>query len=112
MTTLDLGYIVTALTVAVTITFSLRAIPFGVKTALRRSALLADIGRWMPLGAISILAVYALTTIDTASPTHGVPELCGVGVTVPIHLWRHNLVLSLVAGTAACLVMYEALPIA
>lgn len=46
----------TALGVAVAITFTLRAVPFAMKGALRGSALLADVGRWMPLGAISILA--------------------------------------------------------
>ena len=69
------------------------------------SALVADIGRWMPLGAITILAIYCLTTINVAGPTHGIPELIGVAATVTIHWWRHNAVLSIITGTAACLVL-------
>ncbi len=40
----DPTYIATALTVAVTITVALRAIPFALKNAVAESTLLADIG--------------------------------------------------------------------
>jgi hypothetical protein len=59
----DPSYITVALAVAVGITVTLRAIPFGMKNVIKESALLADIGRWMPLGAIVILAVYCLAAI-------------------------------------------------
>ena len=45
----DLVYLATALAVAVAITVALRAVPFAVKHTLGCSALLTDIGRWMPL---------------------------------------------------------------
>jgi branched-subunit amino acid transport protein AzlD len=101
----DFSYIATALAVAVAITVTLRAVPFVMKNALKDSALLADVGRWMPLGAITILAIYCLAAIDTTQPLHGIPELTGVAVTVATHIWRHNAVLSILAGTTACLVM-------
>lgn len=97
--------IAAALAVAVAITIALRAVPFGMKGALRDSALLADIGRWMPLGAITILAVYCLTAIDLAAPARGVPELTGAAVTLTAHAWLRNAALSILAGTAACLVL-------
>jgi branched-subunit amino acid transport protein AzlD len=53
----DPTYVAGALTVAVAITFTLRAVPFAIQTAMKHSELLADIGRWMPLGAISVLAI-------------------------------------------------------
>ena len=59
----DGTYIATALAVAVAITFALRAAPFALKAALRDSRLVTDIGRWMPLGAVSILAV-VLPVVD------------------------------------------------
>jgi branched-subunit amino acid transport protein AzlD len=72
---------------------------------MNHSAALADLGRWMPLGAITILAVYCLTSIDTSGATHGAPELTAAAVTVAIHLWRRNLVLTLVTGTTVCLIL-------
>jgi branched-subunit amino acid transport protein AzlD len=70
----DPGYVATALAVAVGITVTLRALPFAMKRAMEGSALLANVGRWLPLGAIAILAAYCLSTIDvtgraTASPS-------------------------------------------
>jgi branched-subunit amino acid transport protein AzlD len=72
---------------------------------LKNSALLADVGRWMPLGAITILTVYCLAAIEITQQPHGIPELTGVAVTVATHWWRHNAVLSILTDTMACLVM-------
>ena len=99
------GYIAAALAVAVANTVTLRAVPFAMKNAMKQSALLADIGRWMPLGAITILAAYCLSNINLTTPTHGIPELTGIAVTVAIHWWRRNAVFSIVTGTVACLVL-------
>ena len=102
-------YLVAALAIASAITVALRAIPFAVKNALRESTLVADVGRWMPLGAITILAVYALSTIDVVKWPNGIPELVGVAVTVTLHRWRHNAVLSILAGTLACIALANTL---
>jgi len=99
------AYVAAALAVAVGITFALRAMPFAMKNALKESALLADVGRWMPLGAITILAIYCLTTIDITTPAYGLAGLTGVAATIAIHWWRRNAVLSILAGTATYFIM-------
>ena len=101
----DPAYVATALAVAVAITVTLRALPFAVKNLVAGSALLADVNRWMPLGAITVLAVYCLAQIDLTAPDRGVPELAGVAVTVAVHLWRRNVVLSILAGTLTCVAL-------
>jgi branched-subunit amino acid transport protein AzlD len=101
----DATYVAGALAVTVVITVALRAIPFALKNAVAGSALLADVGRWMPLGAITVLAVYCLAQIDRATPTRGLPELAGVAVTVAAHRWRRNVVLSILTGTATCMTL-------
>jgi branched-subunit amino acid transport protein AzlD len=107
----DAGYIAAALASAVAITVSLRAIPFGVKTLVRESALVRDLGRWMPLGAVAILAVYCLAGIGASGvPGEGLGELAGVAVTVGTHLWRRNAVLSIALGAVVCLVAANFLP--
>ncbi|CPX14257.1 Putative transcriptional regulator%2C TetR family [Mycobacteroides abscessus] len=57
------------------------------------------------LGATVILAVYCLSTIDFTAPAHGTGPILGAAVTVGMHLWRRNAVLSIVVGTAACLLV-------
>jgi branched-subunit amino acid transport protein AzlD len=59
----------------------------------------------MPLGAVTVLVVYCLAQIDLTASTHGVPELAGVAATAAVHWWRRNAVLSIVIGTAVCLVL-------
>lgn len=103
------GYVAAAIGVAIVITVTLRALPFLLKAAVADSDLLADLGRWMPLGAVAILALYCLSAIDFSGATHGLPELAGVAVTVAAHLWKRNAVLSIVAGTAACLALTAAI---
>jgi branched-subunit amino acid transport protein AzlD len=101
----DYLYIAGALAVAVAITVALRATPFVVKNTIDESTLLIDVGRWMPLGAIAILACYCLTRIDYLGINHGLPQLIAVAVTVTIHLWRRNAVLSILTGTIACILL-------
>jgi branched-subunit amino acid transport protein AzlD len=78
----DYAYVATALGVAVAITVTLRAAPFAIKSALKNSPLGADLGRWLPLGAVTILATYCLGSIKLSGPSHGLPELAGVFTTV------------------------------
>ena len=108
----DATYLASALAVAVAITVALRAAPFALKNAMAGSALVADIGRWMPLGAITVLAVYCLAQIDPTTPTRGLPDLAGIVVTVAAHRWRRNVVLSILAGTATCMILTNWVPAA
>ncbi|MDJ0393592.1 AzlD domain-containing protein [Rhodococcus sp. G-MC3] len=101
----DYVYVAGALAAAVGITFALRAIPFAVRSRLRESALLDAIGGWMPLGAVAVLAIYALSSIDLLSAHHGVPQIAGVAATVGTHLLRRNAALSILVGTATCVLL-------
>jgi branched-subunit amino acid transport protein AzlD len=98
----DYSYIAAALAVAIGITVALRTTPFLIKKAIDESALLTDIGRWMPLGAIAILACYCLSAVNYVGLDHGLPQLIGVAVTVVVQLWRRNAVLSILTGTTVC----------
>ena len=99
------GYILTAILLAAGITFALRLIPFGIKSALKGNALVGNLSHWVPMGAIICLGFYVIASIDYSSVQTAAPYLAGVVVTAGLHLWRKNLALSLVAGTAVCVVL-------
>ena len=99
------GYILAAILVAAGITFLLRLLPFGLKKALAGSELLDALSHWIPLGAVALLAIYAVAKIDYSSFATAAPYLAGLVVTVGVHLWRKNMVLSMVAGTVTCVVL-------
>ncbi len=96
------AYLVGAVLCAAALTFLLRLIPFTVKNQLKDSALLADLARWIPLGAMLLLAAYILFHIDYSSQATALPYLAGAAVTVLVHLWRKNMFLSMICGTVVC----------
>ena len=53
----------------------------------------------MPLGAVSILAIYCLSLINVTGPQQGAGPLAGVAATIGVHDWRGGTVLSIVEGT-------------
>ncbi len=97
----EASYIAAAIAISAIITVTLRALPFGLAHAMRGSALLASLGRWMPLGALTILLIYLLAGIERSPQS--LPQLAGIAATVAVHAWRRNAVLSIVAGTATCI---------
>ncbi len=106
-------YIALALGTAVAITVALRAVPFAAKNALRDTPVIADLSRWMPLGAVAILAIYCLSSVDVPAALQGSPQavgpIVGTAVTVAVHLWRRNAAVSILTGSLACLVIVNAL---
>ncbi|MDO5750066.1 MAG: AzlD domain-containing protein [Rothia sp. (in: high G+C Gram-positive bacteria)] len=102
---LDTGYIIAAVLIAAAITFTLRLVPFGVKKALAGSTLMEALSQWLPLGAVGLLAIYALSHMHFDAPGAWVPQAAGAVATVAVHLWRKNIIYSMVAGTAVCVLL-------
>lgn len=96
----DTGYLVAVVGVAAAITVGLRAAPFAMTARLRSSALIADLGRHLPAGVMIILVVHLLGDVPLDRPLLGLRELVPVAVTVAVHLWRRNALLSMATGTA------------
>lgn len=94
------GYLFAVLATILVITFALRALPFAVLEPLRGSALMAALSRWMPAGIMTILVVYTLKDVSLGTGWHGLPEALALAVTVGLHLWRHNALVSILGGTA------------
>ena len=101
----DDGYVLAALATILVVTFGLRALPFLVIGPLRGSAFVQFLGRYMPVGIMLILVVYTLKDVSLGDRWHGVPELVALVVTVGLHLWRRNALLSILGGTALYVVL-------
>ena len=46
-----------------------------------------------------MLIIYCLKDITLTSYPYGFPELCGVGSTALLHLWKNNTLLSIGGGS-------------
>jgi branched-subunit amino acid transport protein AzlD len=54
----------------------------------------------MPLGVMVILIGYTLRALPVTEPARALPDTFALTVTIGLHLWRRNAVLSILGGTA------------
>ena len=95
----DNAHIAAMVLVSAAVTWALRAVPFAVLAPMRRSVVVRYLSLHMPLGVMVILAFYTVRNVPTAGALHGWSALAGLAVTVGLHLWRRNALLSIVGGT-------------
>lgn len=101
------SYILAAVGLAAGITWALRALPFAVLAPLQESRLLPYIGDRLGVGVMIILVIYTLEDLDLdlVSPSVSVPAAIALAVTIGLHLWRGNMILSLLVGTVTHVVL-------
>jgi branched-subunit amino acid transport protein AzlD len=103
------AYVAAVVGVAAALTWGLRAAPFAVLGRMRDSVVVHHLSRHMPLGVMLILAAYTLRDIPTTTPMAALPIVAAVTVTVGLHLWRRNALVSILAGTAVHVALATAL---
>ncbi|MFE0643342.1 branched-chain amino acid transporter permease [Streptomyces sp. NPDC058877] len=96
----DPTHAVAAVLVAAAVTWALRILPFAALAPLRSSSTVQYLSTRMPAGVMIILIVYCLRDLSVTEVRSLVP-LAGLAVTVGLHLWRRNVLLSIAGGTAA-----------
>jgi branched-subunit amino acid transport protein AzlD len=85
--------------ISAAITWALRALPFAALAPLRKAPMVGFLSARLPIGVMVILVVYTLHAVPRqAGPVAAVTA--ALAVTVGLHLWRRNAVLSILAGTA------------
>lgn len=57
------------------------------------------LGKALPSAIFAMLVVYCLRHVDFAGGSHGLPELVSIAATAALHLWRRNMLLSILGGT-------------
>ncbi|MEV7061861.1 AzlD domain-containing protein [Streptomyces collinus] len=92
-------YAVVAVLVTAAVTWALRALPFAALAPLRASATVRYLSTRMPAGVMVILVAYCLRDLPVTE-SRAVAPVAALAVTVGLHLWRRNALLSILAGTA------------
>ncbi|MER6983720.1 branched-chain amino acid transporter permease [Streptomyces carpinensis] len=101
-------YLIAVAAVCCAITWALRALPFTALEPLRSSRAIHYLSSRMPAGVMVILSLYTLRTLPLTQVRVLAP-LVGLAVTVGLHLWRRNALLSVFAGTAVCVALSSTL---
>ncbi|MFE0170797.1 branched-chain amino acid transporter permease [Streptomyces sp. NPDC059002] len=100
----DARYAVAAVLVAAAVTWALRALPFAALAPLRESGTVQYLSTRMPAGVMLILIVYCLRDLPLTQPRALAP-VAALAVTVGLHLWRRNALLSILGGTAVHVIL-------
>ncbi|MCQ4205772.1 branched-chain amino acid transporter permease [Streptomyces longispororuber] len=95
----DARYAISAIVVTAAVTWALRALPFAALAPMRSSRTIQTLSTRMPAGVMIILVVYCLRDLPISQPRALAP-LVALTVTIGLHLWRRNALLSILGGTA------------
>lgn len=105
----DTPYLLAAVAASAAVTWGLRALPFAVLAPLRTSAVVGYLGARMPLGVMMILIAYTVRDLPLAHPARALPDVLALAVTIALHRWRRNAVLSILGGTVIYAILVGAL---
>ena len=65
------------------------------------------LGRALPPAIFGMLVVYCLKNVSIVSGSHGLPELIAIAITVGLHLWKRQTLLSIAGGTIAYMLLIQ-----
>lgn len=88
-------------------TYLTRLLPFLLFRNRAEHPLLKHLGRYLPPAIMTILVLYSLQGVDLFVPPFGARELIAVLVTLALHRWRANPLLSIFGGTACYMAIVQ-----
>lgn len=90
------------------ITFLLRFIPFLVFPAGKETPrAVVYLSEALPCAIMGMLVIYCLKDVTILQGSHGVPEALAVLLTVALHKWKHNALLSIGVSTVCYMILIQ-----
>lgn len=65
------------------------------------------LGRVLPGAIFAMLIIYCLRDVSLLQGSHGLPELIAIAVTVGLHLWKRQMLLSIAGGTICYMLLVQ-----
>jgi branched-subunit amino acid transport protein AzlD len=91
-------------------TMATRFLPFLIFSEKRTTpAFIQYIGKYLPSAVFGMLIIYCLKDVSLTSGTHGVPELIAILVTILLHKWKRQMLISIAGGTACYMLLLHML---
>lgn len=89
-------------------TMATRFLPFLVFRANKPTPkYIQYLGDALPSAIFGMLVVYCLKNVNILTFSYGLPELLAILVTVGLHLWKRQMILSIAAGTACYMLLVQ-----
>ena len=89
------------------LTAALRFLPF-VMFSKGTPKTIVYLGNLLPNAIMAMLVVYCLKNVSFPAGSHGIPEALAVFLVAVLHKWKHNMLLSILGGTAAYMLLVQA----
>lgn len=65
------------------------------------------LGKVLPSAVFGLLVVYCLKNVSLFSGSHGLPEAIAIAVTVVLHLWKRQMLVSIAGGTLCYMLLVQ-----
>ena len=93
---------------AVLATVLTRFLPFIVFPAGKETPkIIKYLSKVLPAAVFGFLVVYCLKNVEILGGSHGIPELIAVAVVVILHLWKKQMLLSILGGTVTYMLLVQ-----
>lgn len=67
------------------------------------------LGKVLPAAVLGLLVVYSLKDVSVFNDNHAIPEAICIVVTVFLHFWKRQMILSISAGTMLYMVLVQSI---
>lgn len=89
-------------------TMATRYLPFLIFSSKKPTPrYIQYLGKALPSAIFGMLVVYCLKNVSLFTGTHGLPEFIAVAVTVGLHLWKRQMLLSIAGGTVCYMLLAQ-----
>ncbi|MBE6948718.1 MAG: branched-chain amino acid transporter AzlD [Ruminococcaceae bacterium] len=99
---------IVTIAICVLATMITRFLPFAVFSSGKPAPKYIEyLGKALPPAIFGMLVVYCLKSVEVLSGSYGLPELMGILVTVGLHLWKRQMILSIAGGTVCYMALVQ-----
>lgn len=102
---INTSYVIAAIAVSMACTVLERALPFLVFRGREVPKPVRYLGDVLPMAIMATLVIYCLKSINFSETVNFAPQLVATAVTVVLHLWRNNTLISILGGTVTCMIL-------
>ena len=106
MTALQMALTIAVCTAATMLT---RFLPFLIFSSKDQQPpeVVRYLGRVLPAAIFGMLIVYCLKSVTPFAGSHGIPEAIALAVTVALHKWKHQTLISIAGGTICYVLLVQ-----
>ena len=84
-----------------------RFVPFLLLSGKKTPRFVQYLGQALPGAIFGMLVVYCLKGVNPMVYSHGLPEALAILVTVALHLWKRQMLISIAGGTVCYMLLLQ-----